>query len=510
MRAEDRERAIAEVACRLVADKVAAVAGDGLESLEALLLDAVYEERLRLEQAGRDARAAEDRRFIEGVRQRLVHAGPEELKALLHEVVEHYAREIAGNFDPRVYQLATRVVPGLLALLLNALSPQRLLERFPELPSLSTNVNVRGEVEVLRRLAERGTVILCPTHLSNLDSPVIGWTLYHVGLPPFLYGAGLNLFSNPLISFFMHNLGAYKVDRKKKARLYKDTLKEYCTVSLEYGYHNLFFPGGTRSRSGGVEPHLKLGLLGCGLRAFVNNLRRHAERPDIYVVPATISYGLVLEAETLIDDYLKETGRARYIIEDDESSRLSRVASFFRGIVNLDSRIYVTFSQPLDLFGNRVEADGRSYDRRGRPIDTRRYVMRGGEPVHDPQRDAEYTRELGEQVRAAFVRDNVLQATHLAAFTLFEMLWRRFSERDLYHLLRTPPELTLLAVHEVRAALDRVLARVRELVAQSRLRLDPRIHDATAEAVLAEAVRVLGTYHPPRGAAPGGRPRRRR
>jgi glycerol-3-phosphate O-acyltransferase len=50
-------------------------------------------------------------------------------------------------------------------------------------------------------------------------------------------------------------------------------LKEYSTVLLEHGYHSLFFPGGTRSRSGGVERRLKLGLLGTALAAYQNHLR---------------------------------------------------------------------------------------------------------------------------------------------------------------------------------------------------------------------------------------------
>jgi glycerol-3-phosphate O-acyltransferase len=494
MRIEDRERAVAEVTCRVVAETVAEASARG-RAVDDWLRDAVYEERRRLERGG-DGSDADDRRFIEGVRHRLLHAGEEERKALLHQVVERFAGEIAGNFDPRVYKFATSVVPHALALLLNALSPRRLFERFPHLPSLSTNVNVRGETQTIKRLADMGTLILCPTHLSNLDSPVIGWALHHVGLPPFLYGAGLNLFTNPLISFFMHNLGAYKVDRKKRAALYKEALKQYCAVSLEFGYHNLFFPGGTRSRSGGVERHLKLGLLGCGLRAYIENLRKGVERPNIWVVPATISYGLVLEAETLVDDYLKDMGRARYIIEDDESSRLSRVASFMAGVVGMDSRIYVTYGQPLDLFGNRVEADGRSYDQRGREIETPRYVLRGDEPVHDPQRDAEYTRELGASLQAALFRDNVLQATHLACFTLFELLWSRAADPDLYRLLRTQPELTRLPSTEVLEALQRVLEKVRALSDASRVRLDPRLRSASADQVLGDALRMLATYHP--------------
>src|SRR5262249_47558530 len=160
--------------------------------------------------------------------------------------------------------------------------------------------------------------------------------------PPLTYGAGLNLFTNPLISFFMQNLGAYKVDRRKTAPFYKDVLKEYCTVSLEFGYHNLFFPGGTRCRSGIVEKKLQLGLLGFGLRAYVNILRAHKQKPNIYVIPVAISYDLVLEAETLIDDHLKEQGQSRYIITDDEFSQPSRVIDFMKRILELDQRINLT------------------------------------------------------------------------------------------------------------------------------------------------------------------------
>jgi glycerol-3-phosphate O-acyltransferase len=43
---------------------------------------------------------------------------------------------------------------------------------------------------------------------------------------------------------------------------------------IERGYHSLFFPGGTRSRSGMVEKRLKLGLAGTGVEAFARNQAR--------------------------------------------------------------------------------------------------------------------------------------------------------------------------------------------------------------------------------------------
>ena len=47
----------------------------------------------------------------------------------------------------------------------------------------------------------------------------------------------------------------------------------------------------------------------------------------IYIVPVTINYRLVLEAETLIADYLAEAGKHRYIITDDVVAWHGRLAT---------------------------------------------------------------------------------------------------------------------------------------------------------------------------------------
>ena len=117
-----------------------------------------------------------------------------------------------------------------------------------------------------------------------------------------------------------------------------------------------------------------------------------AEREPAAAPPHVV----VLEAETLIDDHLKEAGKARYIIEDDESTRPERVLSFLRNLFQLDARIYLHFGRALDPFGNPVDDAGRSVDGNGRTIDIQRYTFVDGAPAHDAQRDAEYTRLLGE------------------------------------------------------------------------------------------------------------------
>src|SRR6185436_18130912 len=100
--------------------------------------------------------------------------------------------------------------------------------------------------------------------------------------------------------------------------------------------------------------------------------------PRMFIVPATISYELVLEAETLIDDFLKEVGKSRYIITDDEFSKPKRVFDFVRQLFSLDSKIFFTIGRGMDPFGNPVDDDGESLDPRGRRVDPSRYVLVNG------------------------------------------------------------------------------------------------------------------------------------
>jgi glycerol-3-phosphate O-acyltransferase len=492
MRPEDRERIQVEVASRVVERylREAATAKEG--HLETLVNDTLYHEHRRLEH-DHGRRAGDDSAFYDGIQRRLRHASARDLRGFLEQMAQRFVAEVVGNFDERVYRFSTRIIPPGLWALLNAMSPRRLLslEGFRYGPR--DHFHVAGELEHLRGLLRHGTLVVVPTHSSNLDSIILGYAVYMIGLPPLTYGAGLNLFTNPLISFFMRNLGAYRVDRKKTATLYKDVLKEYATCSLEMGYNNLFFPGGTRSRSGAVEQRLKLGLLGSAVRAYVHNLGAGAARPNLYVVPCTLSYKLVLEAETLIADYLKETGKARYIIEDDEFSQPRRIYNFFSHLLSLDSRIVVRFSAPLDVFGNQVDSEGKSRDLHGRPVDIRRYVTAAGTAVEDPQRDAQYTRELGDAILKAFQRDNVIMTTHIVAHCLFSLLRRDNPGVDLYRLLRTGGATASYAMPELHSE----VARVREALRRSDHgpRLGSVVERGDVQEIVADALKHFATYH---------------
>ncbi|MEB2313767.1 MAG: 1-acyl-sn-glycerol-3-phosphate acyltransferase [Sorangiineae bacterium] len=492
MRPEDRERAQLEAAGRVVDRHLRAAGAAPHRYLEDLLGDTLYEERRRLDRADpRDPRTRADLAYYHRLQRELRHASGADLARLVADVARRFAQEIVGSFDERVYRITTTAVPAGLSLLLGAMRPR--LTSLDELRrGVASHLELRGAAEHVRRLEGHGTLVVVPTHSSHLDSIVLGYAVHLLGMPPLLYGAGLNLFDNPLVSFFMNHLGAYRIDRKKGATLYKDVLKEYASYSLELGYHNLFFPGGTRSRSGAVERHLKKGLLGTTIPAYLAGLARKQAKPNIYYAPCTISYKLVLEAETLIDDYLKETGRSQYVIDDDEFSRPRRILNFMAGLVSMDSRIVVTFSPPLDLFGNPVDEAGRSLDPRGRVIDPSSYVTRHGAPVHDEQRDRQYTEEAAQAIGAAFQRDTVVLSTHVVAHAMFRLLERHNPELDRYRLLRTGGATPSFPVAELAHEVEWVLAALER-------RADGPRKDAElgrdAAAIIDDATRHFGTYH---------------
>ena len=262
----DRERLAALTVKRVVeAKRLAAGAAGDPRALELVLNEACFLEEQRFKgQRKLDEDDKKLRARLGKLRRSIRHLSEAELGAETAALVRHYTDDIVGNFNPAVYAFASRALPVLLSVFFTRVQLGRSLS---DLSQLRERVLIEGQVADIARLAERGTLILVPTHLSNVDSIAIGFALERTGLPPVTYGAGKNLFDNPLLAFFMRNLGAYRVDRRIKTDLYKETLKSYSAVLLEGGYHSLFFPGGTRSRSGAIETRLKLGLLGTAIDA---------------------------------------------------------------------------------------------------------------------------------------------------------------------------------------------------------------------------------------------------
>lgn len=471
-------------------------AGDA-KFLEDELSDALFWERKRLESPSEPVRDAVDQAFWRMVSKELpASAGDESALSLLMErVIRYHMAEVSGHFNPFTYKIATTLVPRGFYWLLQAASWKSVAKTFQERMDLRGRVNIQGHTDQLRYLSKKGTVLLVPTHFSNLDSLLMGWSLFEIGLPPFCYGAGLNLFSNPILAYFMNNLGAYKVDRKKKHRLYLDVLKEYSTTIIQRGCHSLFFPGGGRSRSGGLEKRIKMGLLGTGLNAYIRNLISGAPNPNIYVVPCVISYHSVLEASGLVGDFLAEQGKSRYLPIDEDSINWKSLMPFLVKVISTSTKMYMNFGQAMDPFGHLVDDEGRSLTDRGHVVDPVDFVKSGGEVKAVKQRDEEYTRILAERLVKRYEVENITLTSHFIAYAAFTYLRRKFPERDLFRLMRLTEDETRMPSAAFYTHADRLLQRLHGIYRLGHTQLEPALRSSEIKNVVDTGLRHLGVFH---------------
>lgn len=423
----------------------------------------------------------------------------EKYKEVIRIIVERYANEISATFSPKVYHFAKRFLSFGFASLLNAFQAKNIKAIFDHKIFIQDRLKLRGHIDEIRELAKTGTIVLVPTHHSNIDSILVGWSIHAIGLPAFIYGAGLNLYNSKIVGYFMNRLGAYKVDRRKKNPFYLETLKTFSTVSVEKNCNSLFFPGGTRSRSGALEETLKLGLLGSIFDAQRNNIinaqkNGEEEYRKIYVVPLTISYHFVLEAKSLIRQYLKKSDKERYYLNrKDEFTSNRKVFDFIIQLLRKKSDTYLSFGKPMDLFGNDLNEAGKSIFK-GQEVDIASYFESNGEITKDNQRDTVYTKQLGELIAKKYKQNNIVLSSHIVAYLAFEMLLRKFKVNDVYSLFDYADEELFIPRAEFLESLEVLRQQLFDLEKKGELICSDEIH-FDLEKLLEHGVKNVGVFH---------------
>jgi len=462
-----------------------------------------YREKLRYKSNPWKVDPDDEIPFWSGVKSRLVEIENAEKKEkqeiadrILHEIVSRYVHEITGNFKPSHYQLARRIIKFGFSRLLNASQIKGISALWKGDLTLQDKIQITGETEQIRKLAKIGTVVMVPTHFSNLDSILIGWVIHTLGLPPFIYGAGLNLFNMEIFAYFMNSLGAYKVDRRKKNLIYLETLRTYSSIAIRYGCHSLFFPGGTRSRSGKIENRLKLGLLGTALEAQRINYQKNDEgrHNKIFVVPVVTNYNFVLEAPSLIRHYLELKGQERYYVESDRYEKSGRILKFLIEFFTKGNNISVSIGRGMDLFGNYVDEEGMSLDSHGDRINTRDYFLFKGKINANVQREEEYTRMLSDVIVREYHRINRVQSSHLVAFTAFQLIRQKHKNLDLYSVLRLPVDEIEIDYDQFRKTFSKMRDTVIDLFNEGKVDMATHMTDKVDE-VIDLGISNVGMYH---------------
>ena len=144
-----------------------------------------------------------------------------------------------------------------------------------DLRALDGRVLVEGPAEHDPQLAEMGTLVFVPTHLSNMDSIVFGFALERAGLPPATYGAGKNLFTQPASSRSSCTTSAPTASTGASSTSSTRTCSRRTRACSSSAATTRSSSRAGRARApGGVERRLKLGLAGTGVEAYARTAER--------------------------------------------------------------------------------------------------------------------------------------------------------------------------------------------------------------------------------------------
>ncbi|NOT36232.1 MAG: glycerol acyltransferase [Saprospiraceae bacterium] len=414
-------------------------------------------------------------------------------KESTHRLIHRYTEEIAGSFTIPTFHFARKILSRFFEVVYNPLSFSIFYSTKKLQGRLSKKMIINGEIDLVRKLFPGNSIVLVPTHSSNLDSILVGFMSHAFGgMPAFTYGAGLNLFDSEFFAFFMNRLGAYRVDRRKKNPIYLNTLSTYSRLIVEKGVNMIFFPGGTRSRSGEVETKLKLGLLNAVLLAQRNLLERKDSR-KVIIVPVVIGYESVLEARSLILQHLRASGQEKFIVRE-KNSPIKEYINFIWGLIKKESKVYLTFGQPIDVFGNAVNDQGKSIHHLGGEIHLEDYFIREEMFVHDSQRESIYTKELAESIVSQYRKFNFITPSHLVSFCAFRFFKNRHHGIDDIALVQLPEEEFNFSIDEFEVFVQEVINNLQSLEKQKKVTLSEELYKSVQD-IIQEGINRAGIFH---------------
>ncbi len=468
--------------------------------IEQFLAKTIYLEKIRSKRKPWKVDPPNEPEYWKSLEREFSAAGEAEHKdklydELLKRIINRYSEEITGTFNPKTFKFARKFLVSFFKRLLNTAAGKNHRRIWGNKYQLYDKVKVVGYVDEIRSLFKKGVIVVVPTHFSNLDSILIGFAMDAVvGLPAFSYGAGLNLYEAELVAYFMNRLGAYKVDRRKKNPIYLECLKSMACYSLQQGVNNIFFPGGTRSRSGTIEERLKLGLLGSVVesqRRFIQNGSDH----KIYIIPLILNYHFVLEGKYLIEQYLKATGKEKYIKTKDQYKSYFKILKFIWSVFSEQSEITLSFGKPMDVLGNPIDIEGRSIGVAGDPIDLKEYFILEDQLTSDEQRESVYTRMLGEKILESYYQNNIVLTSHLVAFAAFRILMKENREVSIYDLINIPPEEFAIEQTVFCGVIEQLKEGLIEWEKEGKIKLSAEVRMGT-EDIVEHGIKNLGVYHP--------------
>jgi len=192
-----------------------------------------------------------------------------------------------------------------------------------------------SEIKRIKKLQHKGPLVFISNHRSYMDFLILTYMIVAYGLEPPYIAASEDFLKVPIISTMFRSVGAFFIKRRHKTDpIYHAILREYTKHILMEGNSLEFYIEGKRSRRGKLlKP--KLGMLKILVEALVEKRVK-----EINVVPVSIAYERVLEAESFIQEFVGE-GKV-----GESLSRLIKGASTLTHTYGI---VHLSFSSPIKL-----------------------------------------------------------------------------------------------------------------------------------------------------------------
>lgn len=192
----------------------------------------------------------------------------------------------------------------------------------------------REELEQIRHIVRHHPSALLWTHKTYIDGFVVPKILFDndFPMPHFFGGANLNI---PVLGFLLRRAGGIFIRRSfQDNEVYKLSLKQYIGYLMEKRFPMTWSFEGTRSRLGKLMPP-KYGLL-----KYVLEGAHQAGSRDIHIIPVSVSYDLVRDAE----EYAREQSGVPKAPES-----LSWLVRYIKSLTRPMGKIHVDFGEPVIL-----------------------------------------------------------------------------------------------------------------------------------------------------------------
>ena len=191
-----------------------------------------------------------------------------------------------------------------------------------------------NDLERIRHIVRHYPSALLWTHKTYIDGFVVPKLLFDndFPMPHFFGGANLNI---PILGFFLRRAGGIFIRRSfQDNEVYKLSLKQYIGYLMEKRFPMTWSFEGTRSRLGKLMPP-KYGLL-----KYVLEGAHHAGSRDIHIIPVSVSYDLVRDAE----EYAREQSGTPKAPES-----VGWMVRYLKSLARPMGRIHVDFGEPVRL-----------------------------------------------------------------------------------------------------------------------------------------------------------------